>query len=504
MANVVTIPVGFKPYPWQSEFMKARETSIRVVCPSVRQGKTVVLAAETIILGNKLYEKRLPLYNIENEDRLTPLINFWFVSSTYKLLEQSKAEITRMLPKQFKAKFDKEAGKFLIFPYINNLDKLDYHWHIVMRSAERPDLLVAEGVDLVVFDEARDISRNVFDLTQSRLESGRLNLMIIGGTPGSRLDNDKPFIIGANGLQVENLHWQYEYYLKGQDVTNEKVKSWRFDCYSPQRSPRITEDWIESKKENMSPDTFRRDMLSEFIRYDEELAVIPEYNATLQFKPIQDRYDKRLPLYQVWDFGWLTPAVTVHQVKDGIWLQLAERQGRGQQPLSVFAREALQWLNGKYGDAEIVQVFAPTSGLQHKATDGRTEIDMLTEIYREFGHNLRVNPIVENETTIEHGIDIQRARCGKNEKGEVLSLLDTSCIISNEALSGGWHRCKDRYFKSGQPKPFKDGLFDHVADTRNLIANSGTLDVLGRAVEHRSSIRKQQPIKREQAFWVNT
>lgn len=501
MANVVTIPVGYKPYPWQSTFHESK-ARVRVVCPSVRQGKTVALAAEPIKIGARLYQERLTTIN--TAQRLTPLVNFWFISSTYRLLEQSIAEITKMLPSEFGGKFDKNSGKFLIFPYKNSFGKTDYHWHISMRSAERPDLLVAEGVDLIAFDEARDISTDVYNFCLSRLESGRAGLMIVGGTPGSRLDNDKPFIIGANGLQVENLHWQYKLYLDGQNETKSHIQSWRFDCYSPQRSPRITDEWIEQQKQDMSLDTFRRDMLAEFIRYDEELAVIPEYNATLQFKPIQDRYDKRLPLYQVWDFGWLTPAVTVHQVKDGIWLQLAERQGRGQQPLSVFAREALQWLNGKYGDAEIVQVFAPTSGLQHKATDGRTEIDMLTEIYREFGHNLRVNPIVENETTIEHGIDIQRARCGKNEKGEVLSLLDTSCIISNEALSGGWHRCKDRYFKSGQPKPFKDGLFDHVADTRNLIANSGTLDVLGRAVEHRSSIRKQQPIKREQAFWVNT
>jgi len=500
MGNAITVPVGYSPFPWQSTFHNSR-ARVRVVCPSVRQGKTVSLAAETVIAGTELYQQRLSASS--TAIRLTPLVNFWFISSTYKLLDQSIAEITRMLPKEFESKFDKNTGKFLIFPYKNNLGKRDYHWIISMRSAERPDLLVAEGVDLIVFDEARDISADVFNFCLSRLEPGRAGLMIIGGTPGSRLDKDNPYILGDNGEQVENLHWQYKQYLRGQDKDDAEVESWRFDCYSPQRNPRITDEWIERQKQDMSADTFRRDMLAEFIRYEQEIAVISEYNAGLQFRDIQSLYDYRRPLYHVWDFGWSTPALTAHQVIGDQWLQLAERQGSNV-ALRVFARQAIQSLTSKYGDAKDLFVIVPGSGRAHKATDGETEIDMLRQVYRELGFNISPQVIQETEETIERGIEIQRIRCGKNEKGEVLSLIDTSCVITHEAMSGGWHRSKNRYFKSGQPKPFKDGLFDHVADTRNLFVNSGALDILGRSVEQKSYIRKQQRIKPEQAFWVNT
>jgi len=293
------------------------------------------------------------------------------------------------------------------------------------------------------------------------------------------LDPKEPFIT-VDGQEVENHHWQYKLYLRALSGDYSDMEAFHFDCYSEYKNPALTDEIIERAKRDMSEETFRRDMLAEYIRYAEGQPCVPEYVSGLQHKVIRERYGNRATVYHGWDFGWAAPAVDFSQISDkNQWQILGEKMGSNV-PLPVFAREALQFFRTHWGNAETIEVWAPESGRQHKSTDGKTEIDVLTEIYREFGYNIAINVVREDETSIERAIDILRMRCRERTVGgEPLLLVDKSCTVLNEALAGGYRRSPDKFFKSGQPKPHKDGYFDNAVDALKILAMSRVMDVLG-------------------------
>jgi hypothetical protein len=429
--------------------------------------------------GTWLYGRRIKAM-MENRlgYHLEPLVNTWHIAPTYKLLDQSVAELKSLLPTEFHWKYDNVKSKFFIFPYVTSDKRTEYYWHISMRPGDNPEKLVAEGLDMATIEEARGVRREVYDLIRGRCtDPGRLHAISIVGTPGSMFDPVEPRI-ERGGQMLDNPHWQYRLYQQALSGENPNVQAWKFGCYSKFRNPYMSDKIIESAKMDMTEDVFKRDMLAEFVKFEQESAVIPEYQEVLHFKEAPYNPDKEV--FLCYDPGW-NAAMTAHQIgEDNVWNVIFEHNGEDT-AFGLFVEEALIRFFGKFGRPKALVIIIPGSAESRKTTDGKTEADILKEIYAK--HDIYNRPIVirETEERIERAIDIMRTRCKiLSEEGFPLFRVNTACPLVNDALGGGWRRDNRRYFKSGMPKPKKDGFFDNVADSVRLLAMSPALDVLGR------------------------
>lgn len=123
----------------------------------------------------------LAISRIEQEIRrgrqkLTPRVNIWVVAPTMKLLQQSWQEVLEFFPKSLLLSANKQNGEMLFSGDIR----------VAFKSADRPENLVSEGVDILIITEASRIKSGIAwgESLQPRLESpGRFGLALINGTP---------------------------------------------------------------------------------------------------------------------------------------------------------------------------------------------------------------------------------------------------------------------------------------------------------------------------------
>lgn len=480
-AKRLVVPAGgYEPHAGQRMFHNC-EKLVRLLFCHIRWGKTLASCADEVMRGTWLYGLRISQM-VEGKlgYHLEPLVNTWHVAPTYKLLDQSVAEIKSLLPIEFGWKYDPIKAKFFIFPYVTPDHRTEYYWHISMRPGDNPEKLVAEGLDMATIEEARGVRREVYDLIMGRCtDPGRLHMVSIVGTPGSMFDPQEPRI-ERGGQMIDNPHWQYRLYQQALSGENPHVQAWKFGCYSRYRNPYMTDKIIENAKMNMSEEVFKRDMLAEFVKFEQESAVIPEYQEVLHYRECADKYKSDKEVFLCYDPGW-NAAMTAHQIdENNVWNIIFEHNSEDT-AFGLFVEEAIVRFFNKFGHPKALVIIIPGSAEARKTTDGKTEADILKEVFAK--HNIFARPIVirETEERIERAIDIMRTRCKiLSESGEPMFRVDTSCALTNDALGGGWRRDKQRFFKSGMPKPKKDGFFDNVADSVRLLAMSPALDVLGR------------------------
>lgn len=108
--------------------------------------------------------------------KLTPRVNVWVVAPTIKLLQQSWQEALDFMPKSLLLAANKQNGEMLFRGGIR----------FAFKSADRPETLVSEGVDILIITEASRIKSGIAwgESLQPRLESpGRFGLALINGTP---------------------------------------------------------------------------------------------------------------------------------------------------------------------------------------------------------------------------------------------------------------------------------------------------------------------------------
>ena len=466
----IQIKVPFKLHPGQ-QLVWDHPALTKLVNCHIGWGKTHMAANYSWFKTVELALARLQQPAIYRHR--VPLAVGWYITPTFELVEFATQLLKKWIPEPLQPHWDGLKKDFYILPYTKTDHTKDYRVKLSMRSGLKPELLLVDTVDLAVYDESRELSAEVRKNTLSRVNRpGSAGMELVMGSGGPMFDpND-----------VELPHWFYALYLRIMTGDFDDMMAWKIGVESELKKPDMTQEIIDKAKRELIDDPliYERDYNAEFIGRGHEYPVIPEYKSKLQYFDIRERYSNKATMYHGWDFGWKAPAVDFSQIADNNqWRSLGQKIG-SEVPLPVFAREALQFFRTHWGDAETIEVWAPESGRQHKSTDGKTEIDVLTEIYREFGYNIAINVVREDETSIERAIDILRMRCRERTiGGEPLLLVDKSCTVLNEALAGGYRRSPDKFFKSGQPKPHKDGYFDNAVDALKILAMSRVMDVLG-------------------------
>jgi len=166
-------------------------------------------------------------------------------------------------------------------------------WNSIIeaKSAENPDSLIGEGLDLLVMDEASRIKERIFE------------------------EQLQPSLFDRNGICImitspKGYNWLYhKYQLKNTEPLwdGAQYPSWINKTVYPQGEK--TPVLLEAKR-NMSAEQYAESFMGEFTSFAGKVYPFDRYKNTGDYK-----YDQDYPVYCSIDFGYRMPAVGWYQIK---------------------------------------------------------------------------------------------------------------------------------------------------------------------------------------------
>lgn len=215
------------PHPGQKPIIDD-DTRFKVICCGRRWGKTVIAAKKGLEKCNS-----------------KPNQMVWWVAPTYKIVKRGYREVLRQLPKGMlsheppqDSAFD--AGRSVILRFKNG-SRMEFY------SAERPEGMLGEGVDLAILDEAAIMNngKSVWDQIISPTLIDREGQGLLISTPRGR-------------------NWFYYLWLKGQsdDHKSRNYKSWKMPSSA---NPFLPIEAIEEMKENLPLLTYQQEVEADFV-----------------------------------------------------------------------------------------------------------------------------------------------------------------------------------------------------------------------------------------------
>jgi len=176
---------------------------------------------------------------------------------------------------------------------------IEFKWGTTVEgmSADNPDSLVGEGLDLLVIDESAKINKKVWDMYLSPTVSGRKGKVIFITTPQGR-------------------NWIYDLYQLGktdEDWVSQTAPSWINQHEYPLG---LDDPALVERKRNMHKSLFRQEFGAEFSVFEGK---VWDFDRDLDSGNFP--YDPNLPTYCAIDFGFRMPAVLFLQTQ---WINEVE------------------------------------------------------------------------------------------------------------------------------------------------------------------------------------
>lgn len=179
----------------------------------------------------------------------------WWVSPTYKTSNVGWRPL-RSIARHIPGADIRLADKQIILPGGGSVD---------IRSADKPDDLRSEGLDLVVMDECAFVKREAWTEAIRPALSDRLGKALFISTPKGR-------------------NWFWELYQRG--IRQEE--GWQSFTYPTSANPFITKSEIEAAKRDLPEIIFRQEYLAEFV--DDQGGVFRRVQEVAVLEP--QEYDK--------------------------------------------------------------------------------------------------------------------------------------------------------------------------------------------------------------------
>ena len=299
------------------------------------------------------------------------------------------------------------------------------------KSADNPNSLVGEGLDLLILDEAAKQKKIVWEMYLRPTLSDRKGKAIFITTP-------------------EGYNWVYDLYLKGQsdeEWLSFNSPSWENQFAYPKGS---SDPDLKEAKRNLSVEVFDQEYGSKFTSF---AGRVYPFDRDLDVGSFP--YDPDFPTFCSLDFGYRMPAVA--------WFQT--RMVEGHWHVNIID-EIIHESNVKTDDLarrvktrpyNVQAYFGDPAG---KSVQGQSGLGDM-EIFRKFGMGIRcVRDRVS--TNIASGISHVRSFM-ENAKGERFVHLDHKC----KGLSEDFENYRYPEHKEGtnlKPDPLKDGIHDHGMD----------------------------------------
>ena len=299
------------------------------------------------------------------------------------------------------------------------------------KSADNPNSLVGEGLDLLILDEAAKQKKIVWEMYLRPTLSDRKGRAIFITTP-------------------EGYNWVYELYVKGQ--TDEEWLSFNSPSWENQFAypkGKTDPDLVEAKR-NMSIEVFDQEYGSLFTSFAGRVYPFDRNLDVGRFP-----YNPNLPTYCSVDFGFRMPAVA--------WFQVFKQNGKDH--VSIFD-EIIHETNIKTDTLamrikkkpyNVQAYFGDPAGKGVQSQSGLGDI----EIFRKFG--IRIRSIRDKlSTNIASGVSHVRSFV-ENAENERFIHLDEGC----KGLAEDFENYRYPEHKEGtdiKQDPMKDGYHDHGMD----------------------------------------
>lgn len=309
---------------------------------------------------------------------------------------------------------------------------------ILFKSLDEPAKFKSLNLGWYFIDEASDTEEEAFLILNSRL---RYLKVPPGGHTG---------FITSNPSTVK--HWLYQRF--ADNPTNE------YELFRAPTSenPYLPKGYEDSLRAMFDENWVRRYLDGEFGFVAEGTPVYPEFKHSRHVRQVV--YNPALPIIRGWDFGLHHPACVICQIQDNRLYILQEISG-DKELIEDFAARVRGICNTEY-KAYMYQDYCDPAGNQKSDKTLKTSVQILRSqgIYA-----------ISRPQHILDGVQLIRMMLHKIQKdGNPSLLIHPSCTNLIEGLMGGYHYPK-KYKGSGEdPKPEKDGNYDHSQDALRYLA----------------------------------
>lgn len=365
---------------------------------------------------------------------IKPNTRSWVVAPTYDLGDKIAREIDFTLFRKVgfpcvTKKYD--AGRLRYAKGINGSE-------LWIKTADAPDSLLGEGLDLLIVEEAATIPKLIWEQYLRPTLSDRMGSALFPTTP-------------------RGYNWVYDLYKLGQSQ-NPNWASWQH----PSWHSKYFKDDIEALKAELTDATFRQEYGAEFTTFASK--VYP-FDRDKHVKVL--KYDKNWPTYVSMDFGYRMPAVG--------WYQVGSVDGHDEVHLideivhveNVKTSDLARMILKRNADKgyDIHRYYGDPAGAGVQAQSGLGDI----EILRQNGINVRytTNKV---DRDISTGIDHVRSFI-ENANGLSRFFVDHLCTGHIEDLEN-YRYPEAKEGRDLKEEPLKDGYHDHACDeTRYFFIN---------------------------------
>lgn len=263
--------IGYQPHARQVEFHKST-ARFKVAACGRRAGKTFMTAKDIEPLA-MLPDKRI-----------------WLVAPTYILGEKEFRVIWNDMIVKLKFGQDREVKKAYSLRQGEMFIEFPWGTRIEVRSAERKEALVGDGLDLVVMCEAAKHQRETWD---------RMIEPALADKRGSAIFTSTP----------EGQNFFYELWQRGLDDNEPEYESWQYPTWENSIifPGGYQDSEIQRLKRNMTTDAFAQEIAADFTSFTGK--IYKEFTEKTHVKNHVYRPD--WPNYIAFDFGYVNPLAAV-------------------------------------------------------------------------------------------------------------------------------------------------------------------------------------------------
>ena len=334
----------------------------------------------------------------------------------------------------------REIWKKMVIGHPNDIDRasekeryIRFKWGTVVeaKSADNPDSLVGEGLDLLIIDEAAKVKRKIWDMYLSPTLSDRKGKGIFITTP-------------------EGFNWIYDLYLLGQEDDlweSHQAPSWDNHFAFPDGKK---DQFRQERNRNMSKEVYDQEYGAKFTSFAGRV-----YPFERELDVGDYPYNPNFPTFCSIDFGYRMPAVgwfQTHRV-GGIWHinmidEIIHKKNVKTDELA---------LKIKAKPYNVLKYFGDPAGMQAQGQSGLGDI----EIFKRNG--IIVNTKRDKVSkSIASGISHVRSfiENAQNERHFHVNKNCTGIMMDLE----NYRYPEPKEGADLKPEPLKDGFHDHGCD----------------------------------------
>ena len=400
--------MGYSPHQGQFKlhFPENKEARFIVAVCGRRWGKSLSASMEASIILAK------------------PKTRVWVVAPTYDLSEKIFREIWYKMVIEKGMSTSRASFKE---------QYIEFEWGSVLegKSADRPDSLVGESLDLLIMDECAKVNRKIWEMYLRPTLSDKKGRAIFISTP-------------------EGFNHLYDWYLMGQKDKNWhsfRSPSWENNIIFPDGEH---DEDIEEAKRNVTKEIFDQEYKGLFTSLSGRV-----YSFDRDIDMGSFPYDVNLPTFCSIDWGYRMPSVGWFQTyrQNGEWhINMIDEISHER---NIKTDELALKIKAK--PYNVIKYYGDPAGKQVQGQSGLGDI----EIFRRKG--IYVESIRDKVSrSIASGVSHVRSFI-ENAKGKRYLHLDKKCQGTAEDFEM-YRYSEEKEGRPLKPEPLKDGYSDHGMD----------------------------------------